>query len=324
MQELVRSNDVVFLSWLVHALEQEGIRPLLLDQHMSAVEGSLGILPRRILVAETDFARAKAVLEAGPDVAVVEGIVLDNVATTADSLLDGRIIFYQPAEGYRAAIDPVLLAAATPARAGESILELGSGAGAAALCLARRVPDCSITGREIDPALVMLARSNAAENGFGRRIEIVAGNVVAPPAALAGRLFDGVMLNPPFTVAGSGTSSPDPEKRRAHEESEADLGAWLAAALRFLRDKGRITMIHRADRLDEVIAALRGKAGEITIVPLWPKVAAAAKRAIVRARKGVGGGARVLPGLVLHEAGGAITDAADAILRNGASLALDE
>ncbi|MGH6962759.1 MAG: putative signal transducing protein, partial [Dongiaceae bacterium] len=100
------------MSWLVHALEQEGIRPLLLDQHMSAVEGSLGILPRRVLVADDDHARAKAILEAGPEVAVVEGIVLDKVATTADALLGGKIVFYQPAEGYRAAVDPVLLAAA--------------------------------------------------------------------------------------------------------------------------------------------------------------------------------------------------------------------
>ncbi len=321
MKELVRTNDVVLISWLVHALEQQGIRPLLLDQHMSAVEGSLGILPRRILVADGEFDRAKAVLDAGPEIAVVEGIVLDRVASTADSLLGGRIVFYQPAEGYRAAIDPVLLAAAMPARAGDRILDLGGGAGAAALCLARRVLDCHITGLEIDPALVALARTNAAENGFGGRIEIVAGNVVAPPASLAGKLFDGVLLNPPFNAEDAGTPPPGPEKRRANVEAEADLGAWLGAALRFLRAKGNLAVIHRADRIDAIVASLYGKAGDIVVLPLWPRTGKAAKRVIVRARKGAAGGARLLPGLMLHEPDGAYTAEADSILRHGNALA---
>lgn len=205
MKELVRSNDPVFISWLMTALEGAGIHVLVLDQHMSIVEGSLGILPRRVLVPEDELEAAKAVLAAGPEQAMVEGIVLDNVATTADSLLGGKVVFYQPAEGYRAAIDPVLLAAAVPARAGEHVLDLGAGAGAAALCLARRVPECRVTGLEIDPALVSIARTNAAENGFGERLEFVAGNVAAPPRELRPGSFDAVMLNPPYRAENSGT-----------------------------------------------------------------------------------------------------------------------
>jgi tRNA1(Val) A37 N6-methylase TrmN6 len=320
MKELVRSNDPVFISWLMAALDDAGIHALLLDQHISAVEGSIGILPRRLLVPDDSLEAAKAILEAGPDQAVVEGIVVDNVATTADSLLGGKVIFYQPAEGYRAAIDPVLLAAAVPARAGDHVLDLGAGAGAAALCLARRVPECRVTGLELDPALVSIARTNAAENGFGEWIEFFPGNVAAPPFELRPGSFDAVMLNPPYRAEDSGTPSPHEGKQRANEEGEADLGVWLRTALEMVKNKGTIVLVHRADRLDEIVSLLHGKAGELAILPLWPKVGKTAKRLILRARKGIRTGATMLQGLMLHEADGKYTEAAEAVLRDGAEL----
>jgi tRNA1(Val) A37 N6-methylase TrmN6 len=273
-----------------------------------------------VLVPDDEFDAAWAILEAGPQQAVVEGIVLDHVATTADSLLGGQVIFYQPAEGYRAAIDPVLLAAAVPAAAGTRVLELGAGAGAASLCLVRRVSGCRVTGLEIDPALVSIACTNAAENGFGDRLDFDVGNVAAPPKELRESSFDAVMANPPFRARGSGTPSPDPGKQRANEEAETPLRVWLDAALEMLKPKGSLVMIHRADRLDEVVSHLHGRAGDIAIFPLWPGAGKPAKRVIVRARKGIGTGSAVLPGLVLHEADGKYTAAAEAVLRDGGAL----
>jgi tRNA1(Val) A37 N6-methylase TrmN6 len=321
MKELVRSNDPVFISWLMAALNDAGIEALLLDQHMSVIEGSLGILPRRLLVPDDALDAAKAILAAGPDQSVVEGIVVDKVATTANSLLGGKVIFYQPAEGYRAAIDPVLLAAAVPARAGDHVLDLGAGAGATTLCLARRVPDCRVTGLEIDPALVAMARTNAAENGMSERVAFVVGNVAAPPKELRAESFDVVMLNPPYRAEGSGTPSPDAAKRQANEEGEADLRVWIGAALDFVKPKGALVVIHRADRLDDIVALVAGKAGEIAILPLWPKAGKSAKRLILRARKGIRTGTTMLPGLVLHETDGKYTAAAETVLRDGAALA---
>lgn len=320
MKELVRSNDPVFISWLMAALEDAGIHTLLFDQHMSVVEGSLGILPRRLLVPDDALDAAKAILEAGPEQSVIEGIVIDKVATTAGSLLGGRVIFYQPAEGYRAAIDPVLLAAAVPARAGDHVLDLGAGAGAASLSLARRVPECRVTGLELDPSLVSLARINAAENGFSERISFIVGNVAAPPAELRRESFDVVMANPPFRAEASGTPSPDAAKQRANEEGEADLRLWLATALDLLKPKCTLVVVHRADRIDELLSLLSGKAGEIAILPLWPNAGKPAKRVIVRARKGIRTGATLLAGLVLHEAEGKYTRAAEAVLRDGAGM----
>jgi tRNA1(Val) A37 N6-methylase TrmN6 len=182
------------------------------------------------------------------------------------------------------------------------------------------VPECRVTGLEIDPALVSIARTNAAENGFGEWLEFFAGNVAAPPFELRPGSFDAVMLNPPYRPEESGTSSPDERKQRANEEGEADLGVWLGTALEMVKPKGTIVLVHRADRLDEVVARLHGKAGEIAILPLWPKAGKPAKRFILRARKGIRTGATLLPGLVLHGEDGKYTAGAEAVLRDGAAL----
>jgi tRNA1(Val) A37 N6-methylase TrmN6 len=87
-----------------------------------------------------------------------------------------------------------------------------------------------------------------------------------------------------------------------------------------VKAKGALVLVHRADRLGEIAALLHGKAGELAILPLWPKAGLAAKRVIVRARKGIATGSTLLPGLVLHEADGKYTAAADAVLRGGAAL----
>ena len=100
---------------------------------------------------------------------------------TRDAFLDGRLRLWQPRRGYRAATDPVLLAAFTPAWPGQRVLELGCGAGAAALCLAVRVPGLDLHGLELQAAYAGLARRNAAENGLA--LEVHEGDLRHPPAA---------------------------------------------------------------------------------------------------------------------------------------------
>lgn len=243
-------------------------------------------------------------------------------ATTADALLGGRVRLSQPATGYRVAIDPVLLAAAVPARAGDRVLELGSGAGAAALCLARRVSDCRITGLEIDPEMVALARANGRGSGLAERVDFVAGDVLAPPAEIAAGGFDHVFANPPHLPAAAADASPYPGKAAAVVEGAANLAAWLEAMLALVRRKGRLTLIHRADRLDEVLARLDGRAGETVVFPLWPGRGKPAKRVIISARRGVGRPFRLAAGLVLHADGGQFTPQAEAVLRDAAAIDL--
>ena len=150
-----------------------------------------------------------------PSAAQQREIAFPQPEFTADTLLNGAVRFRQPATGYRAAIDPVFLAAAVPARAGERILEAGCGAGAALLCLARRVPGCSIVGIERDPVLADLARFNARDNGFSDRIEIVTADITGPLPQLAAGSFDHAMMNPPYLDRGRSQSSPHPIRAAA-------------------------------------------------------------------------------------------------------------
>lgn len=242
---------------------------------------------------------------------------------TDDTLLDGRVRLRQPAEGYRAAIDPVLLAAAVPAAAGQRVLDAGCGAGAALLCLCARVPGCIATGLELQPAMADLARENLRLNGFEGRASIERGDVARPPPGLVAGGFDHVMINPPHLDAGAAQAPPDPAKALAHVEGEADLAAWVALASRMLRHKGRLTLVHRADRLDAVLAALAAaRMAGIRILPLWPKPGRPARRIVVAARKGVVAPPLLLPGLVLHREDGAFTAEAQAVLRGGGPLSV--
>jgi tRNA1(Val) A37 N6-methylase TrmN6 len=238
------------------------------------------------------------------------------------TLLGGRLRLRQPVTGYRVAIDPVFLAAAVPAVSGDRALDVGCGVGAAALCLATRVADCRVTGIERDRELVRLANDNVALNGLGSRVAFMAGDLLAPPPRLEPGGFDHVLANPPHLAAGSATPPPDPGRAAAHVESEADLAAWMRFLLAMARPKGSITLIHRADRLDALLAQLSGRAGEIVVFPLWPGVGKPAKRVIVRARKGLATPTRLSPGLILHEPDGRYTAAAEAVLREGAGLTL--
>jgi len=237
-----------------------------------------------------------------------------------DTLLGGRVKLRQPLSGYRVAIDPVLLAAAVPAAAGDTVLDIGCGVGAAALCLAARVEGCRITGIEAQRDLVRLAGENISLNDLLGRVTVMAGDLLRPPPRLEPGSFAHVMANPPFLEAGAASVSPDAGKVAATVEGEADLAAWVRFALAMVRSKGYLTFIHRADRMDQLLAQLVGRAGEIVVFPLWAGHDKPAKRILLRARKGVETPTRLTPGLVLHEADGRYTPAANAVLRQGAAL----
>lgn len=234
-----------------------------------------------------------------------------------DALLGGRVRFRQPATGYRAAIDPILLAAACDDGAATA-LDLGCGAGAASLAYLARVPGGRVTGIEIDPGLAELARANAEANGWADRFAVEIGDV----AALVRTGFDLVLSNPPYLEAARADPSPDPASRRADVEGDLPLGGWVAAALKALKPRGTLVFVQRADRLADLLAALAGEAGETVVFPLWPRAGVPAKRVIVRARKGIRTPMALAAGLVLHEADGRYTPQAESILRDGKRLAL--
>lgn len=236
------------------------------------------------------------------------------------SVLGGRVTLWQPTRGYRTAIDAVLLAAAVPAESGARVLDLGMGVGAAALCLAARVDGVTVDGLEIQPELARLAQRNAAASGLAGWVTAHCGDIAAAPAHLAAGSYPFVTMNPPFAEPGEGRPPQDPSRRISFVTQGGGLDLWIAAARRFLRPRGWLIAIHRADRLDRLMAALRPHFGGIVTIPIWPRAGVPAKRVILAARLGVATPATLHPGLVLHTADGAWTPQAAAILQDAAAL----
>lgn len=250
----------------------------------------------------------------------MSGIAVAEPDFTEDRLLGGRVRLRQPASGYRVAIDPIFLAAAVPAEPHQLVLDIGCGAGAAMLCLAARVPHARVVGVEMQRDLVRLAGDNTILNGMEARVSVMIGDLLRAPPRLSPGTFDHVMANPPYHGRGSVAPTGRPGKAEATIEGEADLAAWVRFALTMVRAKGTLTLIHRADRIDAVLAELAGRAGDIAVFPLWPGAGKPASRILVRACKQNAAPARLAAGLILHEPDGRLSPGADGVLREGRAL----
>ena len=239
-----------------------------------------------------------------------------DAGTRIDHLLGGRVVLEQPVKGYRAGLDAVVLAASLTAAPGDHVLDLGAGAGAVALCAAARLPGIVVAGWERDPAFLALAQANAARAGGSVCFE---GQDVARPPSEAENAFDAVLCNPPYfepdrlPEVGAG--------KAASHRAETPLLRWVKSAHHCLKPKAPATFIHTAGALGDLLAAMDSRFGEISVFPLWPRPGRAARRILVRGRKGLRRGPVTLTsGLVLMEAGKYQdwTAAADAILKGGA------
>ena len=239
---------------------------------------------------------------------------------TEDHVLGGKVRLRQAASGYRAGMDAALLAAACDAAEGARVIEAGCGVGGALLAAAVRRPGSRFVGLERDPAAAALARGNLALNGLQARVEIREGTVEAGFRALGLDPFDAVISNPPFFDDPAALRAPAADKTGAWM-ADGGLAAWTSFCLMAVREGGAITLIHRADRLADILALLGPKAGSFAIRPIQPFADAPAKRVIVRAIKTGKAPLRLLPALVLHERAGAQhSAAAEAILRGEADL----
>jgi tRNA1(Val) A37 N6-methylase TrmN6 len=248
----------------------------------------------------------------------------DAPGTTEDAVLGGRLILRQPRRGHRFGHDAILLAAAVDAAHGIAV-ELGAGVGAAGLALAHRVPRLEVVLVELDATLAELARTNAARNGLADRVRVATLDVTRVQdfarAALVPESVDHVLMNPPFNDPARQNVSPDLARRRAHVGAADTLVQWVAAASSLLTRAGALTLIWRADGLGEVLAALGGLGG-IAVRPVHPRPAAPAIRVLVRAVKGSAAPLTLLAPLMLNDADGKPSAAAEAILRGAGPLAM--
>lgn len=312
MRELTRSNDPVFLSYLRAELGAEGIEALFLDGFASSVLQPMNMTAlQRVMVAEDDYWQAWTVVEEAED------------RLSEDPILGGRVTLLQPKTGFRAAIDPILLAASVPAMDADQVLDVGTGTGAAALALLARVPGVWVSGIDVQPDLIALAERSAGRNGMEDRSCFQVMDVSRPDTAMRTALFDHVMSNPPFLDAASGQTPKDPARALATVESTADLQVWLQFMAARLREGGTLSVIHRADRGDEILAALQGGFGNVRRLSLIPlDDGRPVKRCLIQATRGAEAGPVHESSLLLHNADGSFTAEADAVLRDGHSLTI--
>lgn len=240
-----------------------------------------------------------------------------------DLFLGGRVVLWQPVKGYRAGLDPVLLAASVTAEAGARVLDLGCGAGAAVLCLGARVAGLDLHGLELQADYAALARRNAAESGIA--LTVHEGDVARLPGALRALRFDHVMMNPPYFERARGTAAGD-AGREVALGGGVPLAAWVEAGTRRLAPGGRLWVVQRMARLPELLGAMDGRLGGVTVLPLAAREGRAAELLLLRARKGDRSAFRMLAPCVLHAGAAHVQGSPDfhpavaAVLRDGAPL----
>ena len=248
---------------------------------------------------------------------------MTGAGRTDDGFLGGRLHIRQPAKGFRSGVDAVLLAAAVPAVAGQSVLELGCGAAACVLCLGARVPGLALNGLELQGDYAALARENAARNHLD--LALWQGDVADVPKGLRDQTFDHVIANPPY-YRRAAHSAPDDAGRAAALGESVPLAAWVDAGTRRLKPRGWLTVIQKAGRLRDLIDACDARLGSFEIKPIAPRAGHQAELVILRVRKGGRADLRLFAPLVMHLSTHHVADedsytpVARDILRKGGSL----
>lgn len=248
-------------------------------------------------------------------------------ATTVDQFLGGRLAIEQPARGFRAGLDAVLLAAAVEAPVGGAlrVLDAGAGVGTAGLCVASRLAEARVTLVERAPALAKLARSNVGRNGLAERVTVIDADIVGRASdhaalGLGPAGYDVVIANPPYLQEGKHRLPADAIAAGAFGMAEGSLEAWLRFMARMCTGGGQMALIHRADALAEVLEATGERFGALRILPIQPRDGEPAHRLIVIGRKGSRAPLQLLPGLALHGPGNAFLPAVKAVLHDGEPL----
>lgn len=234
---------------------------------------------------------------------------------TDDVIYGGRVKIRQPRRGYRVNVDTLLLAAAVAP--GDRLIELGCGVGGALLSVAQRHPNAHFVGLEREPLFAHLARENVEANGLSGRVSIVEGDAAAPPDL---GVFEGVFFNPPFDAPGEGRT-PASERIPTHI-ADQPLESWIKLWSNRMGAGACLTLIQRAQRLGDILAAFEGRLGGVELYPVRGFAGDAANRLIARARKGSRAPLKLWPGLDLHPSEGEAkhTPEAEAILRGDADI----
>lgn len=232
-----------------------------------------------------------------------------------DYLLDKRVKIFQPLNGYRASTDAVILSSLiSKVKANDKVLDVGSGTGAIALCIASRFKDegLEIKGIELQADLARLANQSAKANDFAN-VSFINANIYEQPLPFCS--FNHVISNPPYT--DHDMPSPNASKALAHNHRDFNLQDWIKFCIKMIKPQGYFYMINRAEAIDEILAAIHSKLGKIVVIPLYSKPEQNAKRVMICAQKDSKAPSTIHPGLVVHKEDGTYSGTAHKILRQG-------
>ena len=238
---------------------------------------------------------------------------------TQDYLLNRRIKIFQPIDGYRASTDAVIVSSlVSRIHQGDKILDVGSGTGAIALCLASRFEKQKpqIDGLDLQQDLVELSNFSAEANSFCDILHFYHCNIKDKLDFIKPCFYNHVISNPPYT--DHDMPSPNPSKAQAHNHNDFNLTAWIKFCVKMLAPQGMFYMINRAEALDEILATIYGKLGAIKVIPVFTKGNIKAKRVLIMAQKDKKTPTEILPAFHVHTDDG-YTPKAFQILREGKS-----
>ena len=252
---------------------------------------------------------------------------MSSAPVTDDQFLNGRVKLRQFASGHRAGSDAVFLAATIPTDFKGLVVDAGSASGAVGLMAGSRATNARLRCVEIDQKEAALARENIASNAMTDRADVFIADLFAPhhertEAGLGANDADLVLSNPPFLDESNGRVSPDHDRVRAHVMPDGGLEKWIVSCLAMLKADGILTMIHRADRLDDLLNMMKGRFGEIVILPIHSRAHDAATRILISGKRNSRAPLKILPGLVIHRDDGGFTQQAASIHQGEAPIIL--
>jgi len=224
---------------------------------------------------------------------------------TTDTFFNGKLHVTQGASGYRFSIDAIMLASHTDVRAGERLLDLGTGCGIIPLILAYRHPDIRVYGIEIQNDLAELAVANVNENNMQDRITLLGRDMRELQPDLIGGPVDVIVCNPPYRKPNSGRLNPDPQRAVARHELKVSLTDVLQTVRCMLRTAGRFVTIYTAERAAELLSQMRLGGIEPKFLRLiHSQMDTDAKLILVSGKKGARPGVKIGPPLIIYNAAG--------------------
>ena len=240
---------------------------------------------------------------------------------TKDSFLGGGIRIWQPKKGYRAGIDPILLAASVNVSAGQKVLDLGCGVGTASFAIGYRVKNVELYGIEIQKVFADLADLNSKENGIEFQVECA--DISKLSSNITSKNFDHVIANPPYFDRKSSVRGINISKEKSFGDTRP-ISEWLKVAAKRAKPKGFVHFIVRSDRLMEIFTNMPNSLGSLVITPVISRKNENAKLTILHAKKNGRAGFIISSPIVLHPQKSDIREKyipeVDKVLRNGASL----